>query len=111
MDMRGRALTRREAEIFDLVGSGKSAKEIAAIAGISFRTIEVHTMRIREKLGVHNIKEALLHYEQRRQRRVILDLRATLASGSEAMHDFDEICARHGLEPWTWPAETGPTHA
>jgi DNA-binding CsgD family transcriptional regulator len=102
MDMRGRALTPREAEIFDLVGSGKTAKEIAAIAGISFRTIEVHTMRIREKLGVHNIKGVLLHHEQLRQRRVILDLRATLAMDSDALCSFDAVCKQHGLEPATW---------
>ena len=37
--------------------AGKHAKEIAAALGISPRTVEVHKMRIMEKLGVRNVAE------------------------------------------------------
>jgi DNA-binding CsgD family transcriptional regulator len=37
--------------------SGRHAKEIASALGISPRTVEVHKMRIMEKLEVRNIAE------------------------------------------------------
>jgi RNA polymerase sigma factor (sigma-70 family) len=50
-------LTPREREVLEHAVGGKHAKEIAAALGISPRTVEVHRMRIMEKLEVRNIAE------------------------------------------------------
>ena len=50
-------LTAREREVMEHAVAGKHAKEIAAALGISPRTVEVHKMRIMEKLGVRNVAE------------------------------------------------------
>ena len=50
-------LTPREREVLEQVVRGLHAKEIAALLGISPRTVEVHRTRIMEKLGVRNIAE------------------------------------------------------
>jgi RNA polymerase sigma factor (sigma-70 family) len=50
-------LTAREREVMEQAVAGKHAKEIAAALGISPRTVEVHKMRIMEKLGVRNVAE------------------------------------------------------
>ncbi len=50
-------LTPREREVLEHAVSGLHAKEIAAALGISPRTVEVHKMRIMEKLEVRNIAE------------------------------------------------------
>jgi RNA polymerase sigma factor (sigma-70 family) len=50
-------LTAREREVLEHAVDGLHAKEIASALGISPRTVEVHKMRIMEKLGVRNIAE------------------------------------------------------
>jgi RNA polymerase sigma factor (sigma-70 family) len=50
-------LTPREREVLERAVSGLHAKEIASALGISPRTVEVHKMRIMEKLEVRNIAE------------------------------------------------------
>lgn len=50
-------LTSREREVLEQAVKGLHAKEIAAELGISPRTVEVHRMRIMEKLEVRNIAE------------------------------------------------------
>jgi len=50
-------LTLREREVLDQAVKGLHAKEIAAVLGISPRTVEVHRTRIMEKLEVRNIAE------------------------------------------------------
>ena len=50
-------LTPREREVLEHAVSGLHAKEIASLLGISPRTVEVHKMRIMEKLEVRNIAE------------------------------------------------------
>ncbi|HEX7219771.1 MAG TPA: response regulator [Burkholderiales bacterium] len=50
-------LTAREREVLEHAVQGKHAKEIGAALGISPRTVEVHKMRIMEKLGVRNVAE------------------------------------------------------
>src|SRR5687768_5528815 len=50
-------LTPREREVLEHAVNGKHAKEIASALGISARTVEVHRMRIMEKLEVRNIAE------------------------------------------------------
>jgi len=50
-------LTAREREVLEHAVNGLHAKEIASRLGISSRTVEVHKMRIMEKLEVRNIAE------------------------------------------------------
>jgi len=56
-------LTPREREVLEHAVNGMHAKEIASALGISPRTVEVHKMRIMEKLEVRNIAELVrLHF-------------------------------------------------
>lgn len=55
------ALTDREFEVFEMLGRGKTAKEVAADLGISAKTVEAHRSRIREKMNFRNSQE-LVHY-------------------------------------------------
>jgi DNA-binding CsgD family transcriptional regulator len=43
--------------VLEQAAQGLHAKEIAAVLGISPRTVEVHKTRIMEKLGVRNVAE------------------------------------------------------
>ena len=45
-------LTDREFEIFQLIGEGKSPKEIARLLHVSAKTVAVHNANIREKLNL-----------------------------------------------------------
>jgi RNA polymerase sigma factor (sigma-70 family) len=55
-EMLGR-LTPREREVLDKAAQGLHAREIGDALGISPRTVEVHKMRLMEKLGVRNVAE------------------------------------------------------
>ena len=48
------ALSAREMEVLQSVAEGKSNKEIAALLGVSTKTVENHRMRLMHKLDVHN---------------------------------------------------------
>jgi len=50
-------LTAREHDILPLVASGKSSKEIGCLLNISYRTVELHRMRIMQKTGAQNLIE------------------------------------------------------
>lgn len=50
-------LTRREKEIFDLIGQGLSVKRVAELLHLSQRTIEGNVERIYDKLGLHRLRE------------------------------------------------------
>jgi|TARA_Y100000588_G_scaffold214154_1_gene228051 DNA-binding NarL/FixJ family response regulator len=50
-------LTDRELEVFELLGHGKSTKEVAAELGMSGRTAEVHRANIKKKLGFNTAAE------------------------------------------------------
>jgi two-component system, NarL family, response regulator NreC len=52
-DLPSDPLSARERQVLQLVAEGKSTKEIAALLGISFKTVESHRARIMEKLGLH----------------------------------------------------------
>jgi DNA-binding CsgD family transcriptional regulator len=47
-----RELSAREKEVLQLLAEGKVMKEVAAILGISPRTVEFHKYRIMELLGL-----------------------------------------------------------
>jgi DNA-binding NarL/FixJ family response regulator len=55
------ALTQRQRDILQLLAGGKPAKEIAALLGLSARTVEDHKYRLMESLGLENTAE-LIHF-------------------------------------------------
>jgi DNA-binding NarL/FixJ family response regulator len=57
----GGELTPRQREVLQLIAEGRSAKEIAAVLGISPRTAEFHKARIMESLGVQSTAELIQH--------------------------------------------------
>jgi len=56
--------TPRELEIIRLLAEGKVNKEVAALLGITVRTVETHRAKIMLKLGLHSLAE-LIHYAMR----------------------------------------------
>jgi len=54
-------LTPREREIVQLLAEARSNKEVAAILGISVKTVETHRASIMRKLGITSIVD-LVHY-------------------------------------------------
>jgi DNA-binding NarL/FixJ family response regulator len=52
-------LTVREKEILDLIGAGKSNKEIAEALFISYKTVKNHVYNLFSKLGIHTRAEAI----------------------------------------------------
>jgi DNA-binding NarL/FixJ family response regulator len=63
-------LTDRELEVFELFGQGKSTHQVADTLHISPKTVHVHTMKIREKLGLEDgsavVRQAIRLFEARR---------------------------------------------
>ncbi len=60
-----RAITAREAEVLKWAASGKTAAEIAAITGLSERTVNQHCENAQKRLGtnnrLHTVVEAIRH--------------------------------------------------
>lgn len=56
---RGRndGLTDRQREVLQLLAEGKQVKEVAALLGVSSKTVEFHKYRIMETIGVGTIAE------------------------------------------------------
>lgn len=54
-------LSDREFEVFQLVGHGKSTKEIAKQLGLSPKTVDVHRANIKEKLGLKDATGLVRH--------------------------------------------------
>lgn len=52
-------LTDRELEVFQLIGAGKSTREIAAQLHLSGKTVEVHRANIKSKLGLKTAPELI----------------------------------------------------
>jgi DNA-binding NarL/FixJ family response regulator len=52
-DLSADPLTSRERQVLQLIGEGKSTREIAGLLGISPKTAESHRSRIRQKLDIH----------------------------------------------------------
>lgn len=53
------ALSDRELEIYELIGRGKTTREVAGALSISIKTVETHQANIKAKLGVKNANELL----------------------------------------------------
>lgn len=52
-------LTDREFEVFQLIGAGKSTREIADKLHLSVKTVEVHRLHIKEKLEIKTSAELI----------------------------------------------------
>jgi len=48
-------LTTRQREILQLIAEGRSTKEIAAVLGVSVKTVETHRARLMERLDIHDV--------------------------------------------------------
>jgi DNA-binding NarL/FixJ family response regulator len=54
-------LSDREFEVFRMLGSGKSTKEVAEALHLSPKTVDVHRGRIKEKLGLKDASSLIHH--------------------------------------------------
>jgi DNA-binding NarL/FixJ family response regulator len=61
-------LTAREMEIFQFLGDGKSARDIAAALQISVKTVEAHREHIKQKLNLKTSSELLRYAIEARLR-------------------------------------------
>jgi DNA-binding NarL/FixJ family response regulator len=59
-------LTPRQKEIVQLLGDGKTTKEVAAILGVSVKTAETHRANIMRRLNCHSVTE-LVRYAVRNE--------------------------------------------
>ena len=55
------SLTARERQVVQLLGEGKSTKEVAVVLGMSVKTAETHRAHIMHKLDLHSITELVLY--------------------------------------------------
>ncbi len=58
-------LTARERQVLQLVGEGKTTKEIAVLLGVSVKTADTHRTRLMQKLDIHETA-GLVRYAIRR---------------------------------------------
>jgi FixJ family two-component response regulator len=54
---RAAMLTPREREVMDLIVTGKTSKESARFLGASHRTVEIHRMRVMEKMQAESLAD------------------------------------------------------
>jgi len=54
-------LSDREFEVFQLVGEGKSSREVGEQLRLSSKTVDVHRSRIKEKLGLKDMTALVRH--------------------------------------------------
>ena len=48
-------ISARERQVIQLIGEGKSTKQVADILGISIKTVETHRVRMMRKLDIHEV--------------------------------------------------------
>ncbi len=54
-------LTDRELQVFQMLGTGLSSRQVSAQLHLSIKTIETYRENIKHKLGLHNAPELLRH--------------------------------------------------
>ena len=54
-------LSKREAEILECIGQGRSNRDVAGLLGISEKTVKNHVTSILRKLAVNDRTQAVLH--------------------------------------------------
>jgi len=52
--MRRNTLTEREREVMKLLAEGNRVREVAALLGLSVKTVEAHKFNLMRKLDIHN---------------------------------------------------------
>ena len=65
-DVHSVRLPTRQREVLQMLGRGKTTKEIASLLGLSVKTVETHRARLMQALDLNNIN-ALLHYAVRHE--------------------------------------------
>jgi DNA-binding NarL/FixJ family response regulator len=83
-------LSPREREVLQLLGEGKSSKEVAILLNVKVKTAETHRSNIMLKLNLHSIVELVLY-----------------AVRNEIVHvQLPAVAALP--QPWEWTSEQGP---
>ena len=54
VSMRRSTLTQREREVMKLLAEGNRVREVAALLGLSAKTVEAHKFNLMRKLDIHN---------------------------------------------------------
>src|SRR3546814_13201930 len=54
-------VTPRQRQVLELIGRGKSTKEIASLMGISVKTVETHRARLMQSLGLYGTNALMRH--------------------------------------------------
>jgi DNA-binding NarL/FixJ family response regulator len=57
---RKRVLTAREREVLKLLAEGRTVRSVAAILGLSVKTVDAHKFNLMRKLGIHNKAELVM---------------------------------------------------
>jgi DNA-binding NarL/FixJ family response regulator len=55
-----RTLTARELEVLKLLAEGKTVRAVAAVLGVSSKTVDAHKFNLMRKLGIHNKAELVM---------------------------------------------------
>jgi DNA-binding NarL/FixJ family response regulator len=66
MASRKRMLTAREREVLKLLAEGRTVRSVAAILGLSVKTVDAHKFNLMRKLGIHNKAELVMWAIQKR---------------------------------------------
>ena len=82
-------LSPREREVLQLLGEGKTSKEVAILLNVKVKTAETHRSNIMLKLNLHSIVELVLY-----------------AVRNEIVHV--QLPAVALPQPWKWTSEAGP---
>lgn len=57
---RTRVLTAREREVLKLLAEGRTVRAVAALLGLSVKTVDAHKFNLMRKLGIHNKAELVM---------------------------------------------------
>ena len=57
---RTRVLTAREREVLKLLAEGRTVRSVAALLGLSVKTVDAHKFNLMRKLGIHNKAELVM---------------------------------------------------
>jgi DNA-binding NarL/FixJ family response regulator len=52
---RNNRLSSREVEVLQLIAEGKANKQVAAVLGVSFKTVDKHRQHLMSKLDIHDV--------------------------------------------------------
>ena len=52
---RSNRLSSREVEVLQLIAEGKANKQVAAVLGVSFKTVDKHRQHLMSKLDIHDV--------------------------------------------------------